>query len=156
MGVEVASGKTTLFSPVGALTREELDLVDAPASSLVMDELLPESPVAVGGTWKHSQAAIMALLGLEAVSFAEVHSVFDEVKSGVARISAAGTVQGGVGGVATEIELKIKYNYDLKAQRITWLALLIKEKRAIGHVRPASTSSPSCSSKSPRSPNRPS
>jgi hypothetical protein len=32
--------------------------------------------------------------------------------------------------------LKIKYRYDTQSQRITWLALLIKEKRSIGHVSP--------------------
>ena len=38
--------------------------------------------------------------------------------------------------MATEIELKLKYNFDLKPRRIQIVALLIKEKRAIGHVGP--------------------
>ena len=52
----------------------------------------------------------------------------------------AGVVQGAIGGVSTEIELKAKYEYDLQQKRITWFALLIKEKRAVGHVSPGTLS----------------
>src|SRR5262249_25535650 len=55
---------------------------------------------------------------------------------GVAEIAAAGSVSGAVGGVSTEIELKIKFRFDIKAERISFLALLVKEKRAVGHIGP--------------------
>ena len=41
-----------------------------------------------------------------------------------------------MGGVSTEIELKAKYRFDTRLKRVTYLAMLIKEKRAIGHVGP--------------------
>ena len=43
-----AGPQTTLFSPAGNLTRDELDAVDIQADSLLVDRLLPEKLVAVG------------------------------------------------------------------------------------------------------------
>lgn len=136
IGVESLDGVSTLFSPSGPLTREELDLVDIPGNTLLIDEMLPSEPVAIGGSWKHADSLLTAILGLDAVSFTDAQSVLGEVADGKARIAMAGAVQGAIGGVSTSIELKAKYEYDLQQKRITWFALLIKEKRAVGHVSP--------------------
>jgi hypothetical protein len=126
--------RVLLFSPAGPLTREELDLVDLPASSLLLDRLLPASPVRVGDRWSHADALVGALLGLDAVSQNSVESVLKEVSGGRARLEFAGRVLGAVGGVATEIDVKAKYCFDFNERRVTGLGLLVKEKRAIGHV----------------------
>jgi hypothetical protein len=126
----------TLFCPTEALFREELDLIDVPGNTLVMDRLLPAEAVALGESWKPTDQVLADLLGLEAVSWADVECMLGEVKDGVAAVSAAGSLSGAVGGVSTEIELKIKYKFNLKSNRITLLALLIKEKRSVGHVGP--------------------
>src|SRR6185369_6838169 len=78
IGVNIAKTQTTLFSTTGTLTREEVDLLDVPCSSLVIDELLPAEPVATGATWKHSDQVLGTLLGLEAVSFSDAQSVLAE------------------------------------------------------------------------------
>lgn len=129
-----ADGRVTLFSPVGPLTREELDLVDLPANSLVLDRLLPEKTVMVGERWSHSDRLMAELLGLDAVSQSDAASVLKEVSDGRARIELAAHVLGAVGGVATEIEVKAKYRFDFDASRVTGVGLLVKEKRAIGLV----------------------
>ncbi len=125
-----------LLCPAGPLKREELDLVDMPGNTLLVDDLLPAKSVALGESWKLSDEALAGVLGIEAVNWTDVQSVLGEVVEGVADIAAAGSVSGAVGGVATEIELKAKYKFDLKLKRITFLALLIKEKRVIGHIGP--------------------
>lgn len=130
------SDETTLYSPEGALTREELDLLDVPGNSLMVDELLPEKPVSVGDRWNHAEALMAGLLGLEAVSKSEVVSELKEVNATSARIDMAGTVQGAIGGVATQVELKGRYKFDRHTGRVTWMALLVEEKRSIGHVGP--------------------
>ncbi len=132
---EIADGsETTLLSPSGPLTRDELDLIDILGNSLLMDRLLPEKPVAVDDTWKHSDKLIAALLGLDAVSESTVVSKLTEVTDAVARMEVAGEVQGAIGGVSTEIALKAKYRFDRRSNRIDWIGLLVKEKRSIGHV----------------------
>lgn len=135
IGVEIAPPKTTLFSPHGMLTRDELDLIDVLANSLLLDRLLPEKEVAVGESWKHPDELVVALLGLDAARECEVQSVLKEVTETVARMELSGNVKGALGGVSTEIELKAKYRFDLKTKRIDWLGLLVKELRSIGHVK---------------------
>jgi len=125
-----------LVCPAAALARDELDLLELPASSLVIDEMLPHKPVAVGDTWTHSADVLSALLDLDAASDIEVTSRLDQVADGVAKVVLSGSLRGAVSGVGTEIELKAKYNFDLQTKRVNYFALLVKEKRAVGHVGP--------------------
>jgi hypothetical protein len=125
-----------LYCPTASLTREELDLIDIPGNTLLVDALLPAREVALGESWKLADKTLADLLCLEAVSWTDVQGVLGQVSDGVAEIAAAGSVSGAVGGITTEIELKAKYRFDLKQKRITYLALLIKEKRAVGHIGP--------------------
>jgi hypothetical protein len=125
-----------LYSPSGALAREELDLIDVPGGTLVLDDVLPGRALAVGESWKLTDTTLAALLCLDAVSFSDVESVLGEVKDGLADVAAGGNVSAAIGGVSTEIQLKIKYKFDVSLRRITMFAMLIKEKRAVGHVGP--------------------
>jgi hypothetical protein len=125
-----------LVSPAGALARDELDLIELPGSSLIIDDLLPTGPVAIGDTWTHSADLLAALLGLDATSDVEVTSRLEQVADGLAKVVLTGSLRGAVAGVGTQIELKAKYNFDLQSKRINYFALLVKEKRSVGHVGP--------------------
>lgn len=126
----------TVYSPSGPLTREQLDLIDVPLARLVAQDLLPAEPLAVGGTWQLDEATLAALLGLDAVDFAEVQGAFGEVTAGHARLALAGSVRGAVAGISTEIQLKGKLTYDLDHHHLARVQLYLEEKRAIGHVGP--------------------
>lgn len=135
IAVQVGDGPTSLNCPSGPLTREELDLVDVQGNSLLFDDLLPPGPVSVNDTWKPSDETIAALLDVEVASVCEAECVLGEITpDGVAKIAMAGTLQGAVGGVPTEIEFKSKY--EAQNGRVSHFALLVKEKRAVGHVAP--------------------
>lgn len=131
---EIDGASVTLFSPRGPLTREELDLVDLQGNTLILERLLPERPVALGETWKHGDALMTTLLRLDEVSKSDVQSTLSSVKDGAAVIEMSGKVEGATGGVSTEIEIKARYQFQLKAARVTWIAMLIKENRSIGHI----------------------
>lgn len=126
----------TVYSPSGSILRDELDLVELPGNSLLIDLLLPGKPVAAGDMWQHGDQLLAALLSLDAVSASDVQSVLSSIDSKLAQMELAGTVHGAVAGVATEIGLKARYTFDRIARRVTSLTLLIKEKRSIGHVGP--------------------
>ncbi len=130
-----AKGPALIFAEA-LLTRQELDLIDVPGNTLAFDRLLPGDAVKVGDSWKLPDAAMAVMLGLDAVSSSEVKCTLGAVDGGQADIGAVGSVSGAVGGVATEIEIKARYKFDLSQKRVTQLAMLIKEKRSIGHIGP--------------------
>ena len=122
----------------GALTREELELIELPGGSQWVDHLLPGRDVKVGETWTHDDQLIAQLLNLSAVTINEVNSELKAIdeEQHVAQLTLSGKTLGYVAGVLTEIQLQGKYNFDLQKQRVTWLALGIQEQRAAGLTKP--------------------
>src|SRR5205085_5013525 len=136
IAVQSSAKDVVQFSPSGPLTREELDLIEAPASGLALEALLPSGATKISGQWPLTETVVARLLGLEAVSQQDVTCTLDSVKDNVAIVSLAGKVAGAVGGVSSDIELKGKLNFDLTQRAVTWLTLAVKENRAIGHAQP--------------------
>jgi hypothetical protein len=136
IGASAANAQLQLFAPRGPLTRDELDLIEIPANTLVLDQLLPKTAVSAGDRWQHSDDLLAMLMGLDAVSQSDVYSHLKEFDATAARIEIEGHIAGAIGGVSTELNLKGRYKFHLKQKRITWLALLVEEKRSIGHVGP--------------------
>jgi hypothetical protein len=125
-----------LFSPMGPLDRDELDLVSVPANSAMIDVLLPNRLVVVGETWKLSSDWIAPLVGLDAVHRSTVECKLDRVEKGLAIVHCQGAISGSVAGVSSEITLAAKYSFDTQRKRISWLAMTLREKRALGHAHP--------------------
>jgi hypothetical protein len=138
IAVEKPEGQpAVLYCPGEPLRREEVDLIDVPGNSLLVDRLLPTEPVAPGQKWKLSDETLTNLLGLDAVSWSDVDSMLTTMPDGTtAEMLGGGSISGAVGGVSTEIELKIKYRFDMNRKRIYYLAMLVKEKRSVGHIGP--------------------
>lgn len=134
--VESAPAESLTFCPAGPLTREELELIETPASGVAPEALLSPRAVKVGSQWPLSEAIVARLLGLEAVSQQDVVASLESAKDGVALITFAGKVAGAVGGVSSDSELKGKLNFDLQRHAVTWLTMAVKENRAIGHAQP--------------------
>ena len=132
----VSQDHTTIGALHGHLTRQEQDLVDIPFNTLLLGKLLPAPAAAKGTTWKPADSIIAMLLGLDAVSRTDVENVLTAVKDDVGEIAISGALNGAIGGVATEIELKGKLHYDIPHHQPFALVLLIKEKRSVGHVSP--------------------
>jgi hypothetical protein len=133
---QMSGAKSVLYSPLGAITREELELIDVQGNSAVLSSLLPSKRTNIGESWTHTENTVGLLLGLEAVSQADLKSTLRSVDGTIALIEMSGSVSGAIGGVATDIEVQAKYNFDLTNKRITWLAMAIKENRSIGHAEP--------------------
>ena len=137
MAVEITDSKPVLFSPNSPLDRDELDLVDVPANSLLVDRLLPNKEVRVGDVWEHSQQALAGVLGLDRIESHDIQSKLLEVVGGVARVQLNGKAKGVECGAAAQLEVKAKYQYDLTNKRITWMGLLIREHRETGEAAPS-------------------
>jgi hypothetical protein len=125
-----------LTSAEGPLTREELDLIDIPGNTLLLDTLLPNEDVEKGYRWKPSDTALGELLGLDAVGHSEVECVLVDVANGVAEITLEGTLGGAINGVSSDIELKGKLLFNVDRKLFKSVVLAIKEQRGIGNVGP--------------------
>ena len=124
MAVQIDAQAATLFSPRGPLTRDELEVTDVLANSLLLEQFLPNKPAAIGQSWKHGEKLMAMFLGLDAVTQCDVQSTLKEVTATVARFEMSGTVEGTRHDVATKIELKGKYRFDLRLKRIDWFGIV--------------------------------
>lgn len=136
IGVWIVDGQRHSFSPAGHLTRDELDLVETLGDSQLLGLLLPTEAVAIGDQWSVPEAALALLLDIDAIGQTDLQGVLEELDEQTARIEVRGTVHGAIGGVATEIEVKARLQFDRQKELVTRMELLTKEKRAIGHVGP--------------------
>jgi hypothetical protein len=133
---QASSADVVLFSPLGPLSRDELELIDIQGNTLLLGRLLPSKEVAVGDKWSHDDALVAALLKLDLITENKLESVLKRVADGTAFIEMSGTVEASVGGVTSQLEVTAKYNFELKPRQITWLAMSIKEDRSVGHAEP--------------------
>jgi hypothetical protein len=129
IGAEVGGEAPVLFSPKGTLNEDDLEVILILGNSLLLDRLLPEKPVAIGDSWKHSEQFMAQFLNLDEVGQSDVQSTLKEVTDTLARFELSGRVAGMVDSVSTEIEIKARYRYDRRRNCVDWIGLLVKEKR---------------------------
>ncbi|MEI8372922.1 MAG: hypothetical protein WCJ35_08820 [Planctomycetota bacterium] len=134
IGVEIVGGKSTLFSPKGPFSMDELELVTAVGESLCLDQLLPGNPVKIGSLWRISDDTIALLLGLDEVTSNSVQMALNEVTPEFARFELVGQVEGKLFGASNQINLKAKCRFDRQTGRIDWFAMRLKQNRDIGVV----------------------
>ena len=135
VAVELDAYKTTIFSTRGTLTSDELDLINqVPGNTLLLDQVLPGRPVAVGQRWKLSDKFLAALVVVDEVRHSDVECRLKEVTPTLARMELSGNLSGMLNGVAAEIDLKAKCRFDRRSNRIDWFAMLISDKRELSAV----------------------
>lgn len=136
VAAKIDKNGSQLYSPLGPLTRDELDLIDGQGNTLLWDCLLPSQAVKVGERWTVDQDAFAWLLGLDTVTQCDVGASLTKVEGELAIGEVSGTLNGAASGVVSEIRVNAKFNFDLKQRRLTWFAAAFKESRAIGHAEP--------------------
>ena len=137
VGVDVREGTVQFFRPNGLLTREEKDLIDLQANTLLLDALLPNrNGMKVGDTWKLSPDVMALLLQLDLVFQLDMKGTFSEVKKGIAILSISGWMEGSSDGTSSKIDVEGKVYFDLKRGRILWIGLVVRENRSAGYVAP--------------------
>jgi hypothetical protein len=136
IGATITDDSALLYSPNGPLTHEELISIDVLGNSLLLDRFLPEKPVAIGDSWKHSEKLVGQLLWLDEVGQCDLQSTLTEVTPDVARFKMSGKVLGVFKGASSEMEVEAKYRYDRHRNRIDWIGMRIKESRKSGPKSP--------------------
>lgn len=134
-----AKDQSLVYSPAGPLTREELELTSEHFDTLSLPGLLPGKMVAVGDTWKISNAVAQALGNFEGLTDQNLVGKLEEVKGDGARISITGTANGIDLGALTKLTIEATLNFDLAAHRITRVEWKQKDERESGPASPATS-----------------
>ncbi len=134
--VDCNSQRTTMYSPLGPLAREQLELIEIQGNPMLLDRLLPTSEVDIGDHWRHDDQLVAQLFGLDAIHRNDLTSTLRAVEREIVVIDLSGSLRGAIDGVSSDIEVKAKYHFDRQLRRIRWLAMTIKENRSIGHASP--------------------
>lgn len=134
--VDSDSKRGRLYSPLGPLTRDQLELIEIQGSPALLDRLLPTGDVAIGDHWSHDDQLIAQLFGLEAIQRNELRSTLRAVENETVVIDLSGNLRGAIAGVSSDIDVKAKYHFDRKRRLVRWLSMTIKENRSIGHASP--------------------
>ena len=125
-----------LFSPLGPLSRDDLDLVDIQGNSLAVPGVLPSRSIQVGERWTLDRDPLAVLLGLDVITQSDVQGTLEKLDGQTAILAIEGAAEGAAEGVVSKIEIRAKANFDVTRRAVTWLAANIRERREIGEAEP--------------------
>ena len=131
-------GSWQQYSPNGPLLQREIDMVRLPINSVVLDQLLPTTPVKAQESWTPNERMIGEVFQLDAVHNSSIACRVMKVEEGVASIECIGEIEGTINSVPT----KIKVNGNLQASMasqcalVTWVGMSLTETREISQSEP--------------------
>jgi hypothetical protein len=125
-----------VYSLGGPLTREELDLVGGHFDTLCLTGLLPGKNVAVGDTWKISNASAVGLCMFEGLESHDLTAKLEAVDGDEARISVTGSAKGIDSGALVELNVTASATFDLTRKKIVQLEWKQKDQRGLGPISP--------------------
>ena len=129
------SDQIVLFSPVGPLTREELELTDH-LDTLTLAALLPDK-AATGDTWKLTNAMAQALCGFEGLTSQDITCRLEAAKDGIGVVNVSGTATGIVLGAFVRQQVQAVCRFDLSKRQLLSAEWTQKDQRDAGPVSPA-------------------
>jgi hypothetical protein len=132
------------FSPDGALSWEEIDLIRTDVFTPALTGLFPGGPVRPGDRWTASDGAVRELTDLERIDEGKVDCQLEQVTTvegkRQARVTLAGTVRGLNEDGPNRQVLEGYFHFDLESNHLSYLYLkgvhviLGKDGREIGRV----------------------
>lgn len=126
-----------VYSPVGPLTREELELTGEHLDTLSLSALLPDKPVRIGDTWKVAHAAVQSLCAFEGLSQQDLVCKLEAVKDEKATVSVTGRSEGIILGAVVKLNIQATYQFDLTRCRLVRMDWKLKDERDAGPANPA-------------------
>lgn len=125
-----------LFSPSGPLAPAEIDLLKMPCNTLAIHELLPLKPVQLNEKWTVPAASLQRLLSLDAIHKSDFTAFAKTHQGNRVDIEFNGDLTATANSVPTAIQVEGNMQIDLASNAITWVALVLKEKREISQSEP--------------------
>ncbi|GIW80549.1 MAG: hypothetical protein KatS3mg105_2356 [Gemmatales bacterium] len=128
-----------VYSPAGALTREELELTSGHLDSQAVLGLLPQRSVKVNDTWKVDNGTAQILAHFEGLTEHNLSGRLEKVTGDEAHFRVTGTASGIEFGAWVEIKVDAACVFDRKRQALVSIHWKQQDKRDRGPVSPAMT-----------------
>jgi len=125
------------YSPVGPLTRSELEVVSEHFDTLHLTGILPGRAVSVGDTWKLAASTVQSLCLFDGLISHELSAKLESATAGKALIQVTGTAKGIENGALANLTIDGTVTFDLARTRIVAVTWKQKDVRDQGPVTPA-------------------
>ncbi len=125
-----------MYATEDYFSRDELDLLRLPVSSIGVDHLLPTSEVSQGTKYRPTPESLASAFNMTSVDASEIEAEVVSLTRDEAKIHFRGNADGSVDGVPTVIRTVGKLTFDRKIGVCTWLAMAVHETRDIGIAEP--------------------
>ncbi|MFM8435581.1 MAG: hypothetical protein ACKOBP_09635 [Planctomycetia bacterium] len=130
------------YLPTAHLSRDELELLETPFDSVLLEDLLPGRPVAADDHWPLTGDLAAGLLAIDTVEAGTLEARIVEIANGRARIALEGVVDGAVDGVPTHVVVDGEFMVAAEPDEdgfvltgdVTQLDAVVKERRQASHV----------------------
>jgi hypothetical protein len=136
MIVQRQNDLVTAYCPKGPLALEECELTEH-FDTLAIAGLLPGKEVAIGETWKLSNATAQALCYLDGLTGHDLTGKLEKVDGDRAFLKVTGTAQGIGLGAAVKVAIQAAAQFDLKERRVVAVEWKQTDEREQGPVSPA-------------------
>lgn len=133
------AGSPVFYSPSGAMSYDELELLAMPGDNLALLALLPTKNISLNEKWTPPTWAIQMLAGVEAAEKATATCQFISITKQQARVTFTGTISGARDGAATSVSFSGYFLYDLNKKYLQYAELRQTEKSREGPIAPAMT-----------------
>lgn len=124
-------------SPLGPISREEMELLQTGGNVEAIRALLPEEAKKNKETWNAPNDAMQRLLGLDEIAENTVKfQIAGDDGKGVLTIDGEGKITATTQGVKTAYELKLKISLDSATSSMRWFTAALRETRETGNAQP--------------------
>lgn len=125
-----------IYSDDTYLTRDEVELLRCPVSSIAVDYLLPREAVSVGERYFPSIETLAQVFNLTNVLKSDLGVTVESIEDDAAKFEMRGQIDASVDGVPTLIRVNGKMTFDRKRKTCSWLAVAVHETREVGVAEP--------------------
>ena len=125
------------YSPLGPLTRPDLEVVSEHFETLHLTGVLPGKEVAVGDTWKLDSLTAQSLCLFDGLISHDLTASLKGVAGGVAAITIEGSAKGIESGALATLTVTATIQFDTHKKRIVGVEWRQKDTRDQGPATPA-------------------
>jgi hypothetical protein len=131
-----ASIPVKFASAGGPLTQKELELINTPANTLTISELLSKSNVKVGESWSPNKDRLANFLNIDLVGQSNVELTLEKVEKGIAQLFIGGDVTGMIDDAGTEINISGTIHFDINEGFARGYDITLNQQRDMGRLAP--------------------